>query len=857
MGKHVESLTLDVKLSTLDVSPNHPISNFMTEPTNQPTTKLPSHARVVIIGGGVGGASIAYHLTLMGWRDIVVLERNEITSGSTFHSAGLVGQLRTSSNLTKMIRYSTDLYRKLKDETKVDPGWREVGSLRLASSKARLEELKHLVAVSRSFGLPLELVSAQDAQNLFPLMTIDDVEGAIYLPTDGYIDPTGLTMALVAGAKARGAQFFTYTRVTGITLTHSRVSAVVTDQGTIETEIVVNAAGQWAGEIGHMVGLNFPIISMAHLYLITKPMGITQTLPTMRDPDLLVYFREEVGGLIMGGYERVSAAWALDGIPQDFNGKLLPPDWDRFAPLMENAIQRVPEIENAQVNMLLNGPEGFTPDAEYLMGPTTVRGFWIAAAFCAHGLAGAGGIGKAMAEWIIEGHPEWDLWRLDHRRFDANYASQKYTLARTLETYGKYYDIHYPNQERESARPLRLSPAYARLQALGAVFGEKTGWERPNWFERQTKEIGNASVIRPSSFVPNSWAKHNWSPNIGVEHLGTRERAGLFDETSFSKISVRGTGALSLLNYLCDNEMDKPVGAVTYTQMLNPRGGIECDFTVTRLAHDQFQIITGTAFGAHDLMHIQTHVRDVSMQPESSVVLKDVTSQYACFGLWGPRARDILSRVTKSNVSNDAFPYMTAQRIAVGDVPCLALRVTYVGELGWEFYCPMEYGQNLWDTLWSAGQEFGMVAGGYRAIETLRLEKGYRYWSAEIGPDYTPYEAGLGFCVKLDKGDFIGRDALVKQKENGIQRKLCCLTLNDATAITIGNEPVRGNDRVIGWAQAGAYGFSVQKSIAYAYLPVEFAAVGTQLDVELIGERVPAIVARDPQWDPKSARVKA
>src|SRR5581483_7757736 len=414
----------------------------MSQSPNHPISQLPSHARVVIIGGGVGGASIAYHLTLMGWREVVVLERSEITSGSTFHSAGLVGQLRTSSNLTKMIRYSTDLYRQLKDLTGVDPGWREVGSLRLASSPARLEELKHLVAVSRSFGLPLELISAQEAQKLFPLMTTDGVEGAVYLPTDGYIDPTGLTMALVAGAKARGAKFLTHTRVQSITLKNSRVHAVVTDQGIIETEIVVNAAGQWAGEIGRMVGLHFPIISMAHLYLITKPMGITQTLPTMRDPDLLVYFREEVGGLIMGGYEREPAAWALDGIPQDFNSKLLPPDWERFAPLMENAIRRVPDIENAQVNLLLNGPEGFTPDAEYLMGPTSVRGFWIAAAFCAHGLAGAGGIGKAMAEWIIEGHPEWDLWRLDHRRFGANYASQKYILARTVETYAKYYDIH-------------------------------------------------------------------------------------------------------------------------------------------------------------------------------------------------------------------------------------------------------------------------------------------------------------------------------------------------------------------------------------------------------------------------------
>ena len=765
-----------------------------------------------------------------------------------------------------MIRYSTDLYRKLKNETDVDPGWREVGSLRLASSPARLEELKHLVAVSRSFGLPLELISANDAQKLFPLMTTEGVEGAVYLPTDGYIDPTGLTMALVAGARTRGAQFCTHTRVQAITLKDSRVSAVVTDQGTIETEIVVNAAGQWAGEIGQLVGLNFPIIPMAHLYLITKPMGITQSLPTMRDPDLLVYFREEVGGLIMGGYERQPAAWALDGIPQNFNSQLLPPDWDRFAPLMENAIQRVPEIENAQVNLLLNGPEGFTPDAEYLMGPTTVKGFWIAAAFCAHGLAGAGGIGKTMAEWIIEGHPEWDLWRLDHRRFGANYASQKYILARTLETYSKYYDIHYPNEERASARPLRISPAYYRLQALGAVFGEKTGWERPNYFE------SNLSTLHapPSTFHPRGWTKHHWSPSITVEHIGTRERAGLFDETSFSKISVRGPRALETLQYLCANDIDKPIGSVTYTQMLNPRGGIECDFTVTRLAPDQFQIVTGTAFGAHDLQHIQTHA------PDDGILIEDVTSQFACFGLWGPRARDIFSRAVGNerrfvpSLSNDAFPYMTAQRVAVGDVPCLALRVTYVGELGWEFYCPMEYGQKLWDTLWEVGQEFGIVAGGYRAIDSLRVEKGYRYWSGDIGPDYTPYEAGLGFTVKLNKGDgsgdelrrsspqgFIGRDALVKQKASGIQKKLSCITLDDPTAIAIGNEPVRHQDRVVGWITSASYGYSVQKSIAYTYLPIELAVIGTRLDVEMFGERIGAVVANDPLWDPKNERIKA
>jgi 4-methylaminobutanoate oxidase (formaldehyde-forming) len=811
---------------------------------------LPSHARVVIIGGGVGGCSIAYHLTKIGWNDVIVLDRNELTSGSTFHSAGLVGQLRTTANLTKMIRYSTNLYRGLKEETGVDPSWREVGSLRLASSAARMEELKRLVAVSRSFGLPLELISPQEAYKLFPIMTLDDVQGAVFLPTDGFIDPSGLTHALAAGAKSRGAKFFTHTRVQSITLKEGRVDEVVTDQGTVTTEIVVNAGGQWAGEIARMVEINLPIIPMAHLYLITKPInGVTSNLPTMRDPDLLVYYREEVGGLIAGGYERHPAPWSLDGIPQDFNNKLLPPDWDRFTPLMENAIERVPILENAEIVMLLNGPEGFTPDGEYLLGPTAVKGFWVAAAFCAHGLAGAGGIGKTMAEWIIDGHPEWDVWRLDVRRFGSNYASQNYTVARTVETYAKYYDIHYPNDERTSARGLRLSPAYHRLEKLGAHFGEKTGWERANWFDSNESKGAADSTPRPFG-----WAGKHWSPAIEVEHLATRERVAIFDETSFSKIEVRGEGALELLQYLCANDVDKPIGSVIYTSMLNPRGGIECDFTVTRLAADRFLIITGTAFGEHDLSWIRLNV---GARHASPLHIDDVTSSMCCFGLWGPKARDIVQRVTKDDMSNAAFPYMTAKYITIGDVAVLAVRVTYVGELGWEFYAPMEYGANLWDTLWHAGEAQGMIAGGYRAIDSLRLEKGYRYWSGEIGPDYTPYEAGLGFAVKLNKGAFIGREALIKQKAEGLKRKLCCLTLAKPSMVAIGNEPIRIGERVVGWVASGGYGYSVKKSIVYAYLPIQHSSVGTKLGVEVFGERVEAVVAQEPLWDVKNERVRA
>jgi glycine cleavage system T protein len=807
---------------------------------------LPSHAQVVIIGGGVGGCSIAYHLTLLGWKDVVVLERHELTSGSTWHSAGLVGQMRSDANLTRMMHYSTDLYSRLKDETGIDPAWREVGGLRLASSAERLEEIKRLVGMAGSFGVPMELVSAKEAQDMFPLMNIDGVVGAAYTPNDGMIDPTGLTNALATGAKNRGARIFQDTNVEKINLKNGRVSEVVTDQGTIQTEIVVNAAGQWGKEVARMVGLNLPVVPMAHLYAITKPIeGVGHDIPTLRDPDLLVYWREEVGGFVTGGYERNPVPFGLKGIPRDFKYQLLPPDWDRFAPLMENSIKRVPILEKAEIRQLLNGPEGFTPDGEFLLGPTTVKGFWVACAFCAHGLAGAGGIGKTMAEWIIDGHPEWDVWRLDVRRFGSNYNSRDYTVARTLETYTQYYDIHFPGEERLSRRGLRLSPTYYRLRELGCHFGEKTGWERPNWFKPYEE-------LATHGHEPKGWAHHNWSRAVGYEHLQTRENAGLFDETSFNKFEVRGPGALKFLNYVCANDIDQPVGSVIYTQCLNKRGGIECDFTVTRLGEEHFFIITGTAFGQHDLSWLS-----LNMPEDGSVSIEDVGSSYACLGLWGPKARKILEKVTTDDVSNESFPYMTNKRITVGDVPVLASRVTYVGELGWEFYCPMEYGLRLWDTLWEAGQPEGMVAGGYKAIDSLRLEKGYRYWSGEITPDYTPYEAGLGFAVKLDKGDFIGREALVKQKEGELKQKLCCIAISDDRTIALGKEPIRAGDKIIGWVAAGGYGYSVAMSLVYAYLPTEYSKPGTELNIEFFGTQVAAEVVKSPLWDSKGERIRS
>jgi 4-methylaminobutanoate oxidase (formaldehyde-forming) len=794
-----------------------------------------------VIGGGVGGCSILYWLTRLGWDDVVLVERAELTSGSTFHSAGLVGQLRSSLSLTRMMMASVDLYRTLGDEVGLETGWREVGSLRLASSQERMEEIARQAGWAKTFGLPLDLISPKEAQELFPPMSLEGVLGAAYLPTDGYIDPSQLTFALAEGARRRGAEVATGTRVTGIVTRQGRVQAVETDKGTIEAEVVVNAGGMYAREIGALAGVEVPVVPMAHEYLVLEPSGLPLDMPTMRDPSLLVYFRPESGGLIMGGYERHCAPWSLDGIPPDFNGKLLEEDWPRFEELMQNAIVRVPSLEQMGVVRLINGPEAFTPDGEFILGPSSVRGFWVAAGFCAHGLAGAGGMGRLVAEWIVEGTPSLDVWHMDSRRFGAAYRSLDHTLARTREVYETYYDVKYPGHERQAGRPLRVPPAYERLRPLGAVFGEKSGWERANWFEPNA--AGGDESLRP-----RGWAGKLWSPAIGAEHVACRETAALFDESSFAKIDVTGAGSAAFLERLCANRVARDVGRVTYTQMLNPRGGIECDFTVTRLADDAFRIVTGTAFGQHDLAWIRQHAPE-----DGSVHVTDVTSSYACLGLWGPASRSILQQLTRASLHDDAFPYMTAQEIAVGSVPCLAVRVTYVGELGWELYCPSEYGVRLWDGIWEAGREVSLVAGGYKAIDSLRLEKGYRVWGADISPEDSPFEAGLGWAVKLDKGDFVGRDALAAAAP--AERRLRCLVLADPRAVALGSEPVRVGGELVGRVTSGGYGYTVAASIAYAYLPAEHEA-GTEVEVEIFGDWVAGEVTAEPLYDPAGERVR-
>jgi 4-methylaminobutanoate oxidase (formaldehyde-forming) len=803
---------------------------------------MKDQACVVIIGGGITGCSIAYHLTTMGWRDVVVIDKGELTSGATFHAAGLVGQLRASVNITKMLKYSVELYSRLEEETGQHTAWSPVGGLRIASSKDRMEELRRSAAMAKTFGLPMELITPKEACDLFPVMTRKGIVGAAFLPTDGQIDPSSVTYALAQGARNRGAAIYTDTRVTGIRLKDGAIYEVITEKGSIKAEIVVNAAGIWAPEIGKMVGVAIPLIPMEHQYIITKPIkGVKKGMPTMRDPDLLVYFREEVGGLIMGGYEHNPIPWALDGIPRDFTKTLLKSNYEHFEPLSALAMKRVPSIGNAEIVTLLNGPEAFTSDGDFIMGESPeVKNFFVAAGFCAHGIAAAGGVGKMMAEWIIEGEPSLDLWRLDIRRLGPHHRSHTYAVQRANEVYAHHYSMSWPYEEMTSARPLRTSPLYQRLKKMGAVFGEKYGWERPNWFAPK----GVASKDRLG------WGLPNWFEHVGKEHEAVRTKAGIIDQTSFGKIEIKGPGSLQFLQKITGNQMDKPAGSLTYTQMLNEKGGIECDLTVCRLGEDHFYLVTGTAFIKHDLHWIRKH-----LSGDSSVFVSDVTSSKACIVLCGPQARNVLKQLTDDDLSNEGFPYMTFKEVSIGYAPVLALRITYVGELGYELHMPVEYGPYVYDALWEAGKPFGLINAGYRCIDSLRLEKGYRYWSGDISPEYTPFEAGLDFCVKLDKGDFIGRKALLAQKEKGVTRKLCCLAIDSGPLMPVGKEAILDGDKVIGLVTSGGYGHTIKKPIAYGYLPIHYSEPGTRLQIEVAATRYEATVEKEPLYDPENKKV--
>ena len=811
--------------------------------------EFPTQARAVVIGGGIVGCSSAYHLAKLGWTDTLIIERHKLTSGSTHHAAGLVGQLRTSANITQMLGASVALYNTLEAETGLASGWQMNGGLRLACNAARWIELKRQATTARSFGLEMQLLTPSEAQQLWPLMDISDLVGAAFLPTDGQVNPSDITQSLAKGARMRGVKIFEDTAVTGFELKAGRVSAVLTANGRIACEVVVNCAGQWAREIGLMAGVNVPLVSVQHQYLITDTIpGIKRGLPTLRDPDRLTYYKEEVGGLVMGGYEPNPIPWAEKGFPENFNFQLLQPDWEHFQPILELALPRVPALESAGIKELINGPESFTPDGNFILGPAPgVTDFYVGAGFNAFGIAAGGGAGKVLAEWIVGGAAPFDVWPVDIRRFGAPHADIDWVRRRTLELYGKHYTIAWPGEEHQSGRPLRRSPLYDVLKSQGAVFGEKLGWERPNWFAASGEtQLDEYSFERP-----------NWFGAVAREHRAAREQVAVFDQTSFAKFLMVGRDAEKAMSWICANDVAKPAGSLIYTQMLNAKGGIECDLTVARLADGRYYIVTGTGFATHDFDWIS---RQIPAGLDAQLV--DVTSAYAVLALMGPRARDVLAGLTRAAVSNAAFPFGQARRLSIAGAAVLALRVTYVGELGWEIHMPVEFSSTVYAALMEAGGEFGIVNAGYRAIETLRLEKGYRAWGADIGPDHNPFEAGLGWAVKLKSSTpFLGREALLAQKDSTLKKILCGFTVDDPKIVLLGRETIYRNSERAGWLSSGGYGHTIERSIGLGYVrrasgvDRDYLLAGTY-ELEVATERVPAAIHLGPLYDPRMERVK-
>ncbi len=794
------------------------------------------------------GCSTAYHLAKLGWPDVVVLERAQLSSGSTFHAAGLVGQLRTSASITQLLGRSVALYDIIEAETGQATGWKKSGGLRLACTAERMTELARLATTARSFGLEMHLLSAQEAKALWPLMEVHDVLGAAFLPTDGSVSPSDVTAALSKGARLRGARVIEDCPVTGGEVVKGRVAAVQTAQGRIACEVVVNCAGQWAREFGRLAGVNVPLVSVEHQYMITEPIaGVTKDLPTLRDPDRLTYYKEEVGGLIMGGYEPNPIPWAVGGVPDDWTFKLLPSNFDHFEQLATLAMERVPALQTAGVRQLLNGPESFTPDGNFILGEAPeLKGYYVGAGFNAFGIAACGGAGWALAEWIIGGEPPSDLWPVDIRRFGAHHEDVRWVRRRTLEMYGKHYTVAWPFEEHESGRPVRRSPLYDKLAAQGAVFGEKLGWERPNWF-------APAGVLARDVYC---FGRQNWFPHVGVEHQAVRERVGLFDQTSFAKLMVVGKDAERALSWICANDVGKPVGALTYTQLLNRRGGIECDLTVGRTGDDEFYLVTGTGFVRHDRHWIESNV-----PAGLDARVQDITSAMTVLALMGPRARAVLAAVCDDDVSNASFPFATLRTLHVAGAPVTALRVTYVGELGWELHVPMEFAATVYDALMAAGREHGLVNAGYRAIESLRLEKGYRAWGADITPNDTPFEAGLAWAVKLKRGmPFLGREALVEQQRSPLRKRMACFTVSP-DVVLLGRETIYRDGERVGWLTSGGYGYTVGRSIGYGYVRREADVDQAYLragswELEVATQRVPATFHEKPLYDPEMARVK-
>jgi glycine cleavage system aminomethyltransferase T/glycine/D-amino acid oxidase-like deaminating enzyme len=813
-----------------------------------------THARVVIIGAGIVGCSTAYYLAQLGWRDIVVLEQGPLAVnwGSSSHAPGLMFQHNNSRAVTQLAQWSVETYLRVQppNERLV---W-QTGSFEIAHTPERWEELKRKLGNARAWGLPAELVGPDDVKRLVPIMRTDDLYGAFYVPSDADVNAAGLCAAMRALAAADGAaEFHEYTPVTGIEVADGQVRGVVTPQGRIAAEQVVCAAGLWGPLVGRMAGVRIPLMPCQHLYVRTQPLpelrGETEIVrhPVVRYQDQDMYFRQHGEAYGFGSYRHEPLMVAAQDLPHDDHPAIFPFTPEHMEVSWRDAIRRIPALAGAQVAHQFNGLFSFTADGNSIVGETPeVRGFWaVEAVWVTH----AGGVGRALAEWMDTGLPPLDLRELDINRFHPHAFSRPFLRERAERQYIEVYDIIHPLQPAARARGLRVSPIHARLEALGAFFTEGAGWERPQWFAYNETRLHSGPHTWPAR---SGWAARFWSPLIGAEHHATREAVGLFDLSAFAKLEISGPGALGYLQKLAANQMDTPVGRITYTALLTERGGIKADLTITRLSSERFWLITGAGSSPMDFAWLRRH-----LPADGSVVLTDLTSTYAAIGVWGSRARDLVQSVSENDLSNAAFGYLTAQDIFVGYVPVRALRISYAGELGWELYTPAEYGLKLWDTLWEAGQPLGAAPVGGGAFDSLRLEKGYRLWGSELHTDHNPYGAGLGFAVRLNKGDFIGRDALRQIKAAGPARRLSCLVFDDPTVALMGKEPIFDGEHVLGYVTSANYGYSVQRSLAYGYLPAEFTQPGARAEVYYFGQRFPATVMAEPLFDPGNDRMKA
>jgi 4-methylaminobutanoate oxidase (formaldehyde-forming) len=802
-------------------------------------------AKHLIIGGGIIGCSTAYHLAKNGETDVVLLEKAALTEGATWHAAGLVGQLRSSRNTTRMLKRSVAMYDQLQAETGMSFDWKKVGSLRLAATRERMLEARRLATMARSFDLEMNIITADEAKALFPYIDARGLEGAAFIPSDGHVDPASLCQAVAAGARKYGAQIRQGVRVLDFTVTDGRITEVHTSEGIWQAETVVLAAGMWSRELGAKLGIRVPACAVEHQYIVTEPLPdveLVKGLPTLRDPERLVYYKPDAGGrLVIGGYEDDTLPFGDKGIPGNFVRQLLPDNLERFAPLAELAGQVTPVVNEVGIRTVINGPIPYSADGDFVLGwAPGFRNLMMATGFL-YGIAAGGGAGEMIAEWIVRGQPSLNLWPLDVRRFGPHHGTKAFMYPRAVEHYAHHYKMRYPGQEHKTARNLRLSPLYERLKERGAVYGSRNGWERPLWFAPE-----GVPAVDQLDFLDPGWHRH-----AAEEHRAVREGVVLIDQTSFSKMELIGPGALALLQRICGANMDRPDGSVIYTQLCNDWGGIEADLTITRLGRDHFYIVTGSAFGTHDADWIRRQ-----MPEDGSVHLIDMTSARAVINLCGPKARAVLEKVAEEDVSNAAFPFATARNITVGAAPVRAVRIGFVGELGWELHVPTEFGLHVYDTLRAAGEEFGIRDAGYRAIDTLRLEKGYLYWSSDISPDYTPYEAGLGFRVHLkSKGDFRGRAALEAQKTAGTTRRLCTF-VTDRKLPLYGGETILQGGRVVSLASSAGFGHTVGKMIIFGYLATEdLAADG--FEVEVFGDRFPVTRVEGPLYDAANHRLKS